>query len=131
MIKKIELKIFLIIFALLFIMITVVISYNAYNSYNSTIRGITLYIERSFDDRHLFEKEKIDGLYEVKVLDGKVVEDEKYSDEIKEYAKKIIDNNLDSGIIGKYIYKNRNHLGLDNRRWNGFTIWKWRYNKWY
>jgi len=122
MIKKIEVKIFLIIFVLLSIMITVVISYSAINSYNSTIRGITSYIERTFDDKRIFEKDEIEGLYAVKVASKGIIDEKLYTDEIKEYTQEILDNNLDSGIIGNYIYKNRNHEGMDKKRWNSFII---------
>ena len=122
MIKKIEIKIFLIIFVLLSIMITVVIAYNAYNSYNSTIRGITSYIERTFNDKRNFEKEEIEGLYAVKVSNKIIIDEKMYTDEIKEYTQEILDNNLDSGIIGNYIYKNRSQGGIDKKRRNSFIV---------
>ena len=110
MIKKIELKIFLIIFILLSIMISAIIAYNAYNSYFSTIRGIASYIERVYDDKRFIEKD-IEGLYAIKVDGYQLVDDDSISDEIKEYAKKIIDDKKDFGIIGDYIYRNRSRIG--------------------
>ena len=115
MIKKIELKIFLIIFVLLSIIITVVIAYNGYNSYNSTIRGISMYIERIFDDKRNPERENIEGLYAVKIVGRRVAEDNNVPDIIKEYAQKILKDNLMSGIIGDYIYTNRIRGGMDKK----------------
>ena len=122
MIKKIELKIFLIIFVLLTIMTSVVIAYNAYNSYNSTIRGITTYIERLYDEKRNPDREDIEGLYTLKVSSSKIIDDKEFPDEIRDYTQKIIDNGSTSGIIGDYIYSYKNRPGVDKRRWNSDFI---------
>ena len=115
MIKKIELKIFLLVFILLSIMITVVIIYNAYNSYNSTIMGIMSYVERVFDDKRNPERETIEGLYAIRISNHKIIEDNSYPEEIKEYAQEIIDKNSEFGIVGNYIYRNRNRDIMDRK----------------
>ncbi len=115
MIKKIELKIFLIIFVLLLIMIGVIIAFNAYSSYTSTVRGITSYVERLYDDKRNPERNDIEGLYAVKVAGPRMLDEELYSDEIKEYVHEIINNDSDYGIIGDYIYRNRSRNGMDKK----------------
>ena len=119
MIKKIELKIFLSVFILLSVIIGAIVTYNAFNSYNSTIKGITSYIERINDDRRNVEKD-IDGMYTIKVVDQMIVDEEDYSDEIIESVKEILDSHSESGIIKNYIYKNRSQGGFDKKRWNDY-----------
>ncbi len=115
MIDKIELKIFLIIFVLLSVMISAIIAYNVFNSYNSTVRGIALYVERIYDDKKNPARDSIEGLYAVKVANHKIVNDDNIPSEIKEYVQKIIKTNSDFGIIGDYIYKNKIRGGMDKK----------------
>ncbi len=112
MIKKIELKIFLIIFVLLSVLIGAIIAYNTYNSYDTTIKGITLYAERIFDDKKNAGREP-EGFYAIRVNNNRIVDEQLYDGEIITLVKEIIDNNNDSGIVGDYIYRNRRRMGPD------------------
>ena len=124
MINKLTKKIsFIIYFAitvpLLFIVTTFTISY-----YNSTIRSNSMFVDRVFvepkggpDDKRedRFETIKMDGVYSVTIVDGKITDSsEDISDEVKEYALKVINNNKQDGIIGNYIYNKRVHNMKDN-----------------
>ena len=74
-----------------------------------------MYVERIFDDKRNPERENIEGLYAVKIVGRRVAEDNNVPDIIKEYAQKILKDNLMSGIIGDYIYTNRIRGGIDKK----------------
>lgn len=119
MIKKIELKIFLIIFVLLSFIIGAVIILNTYNSYNLTINGIALYAERLYEDKRIIGREP-EGFYAIKIANNSIVEEDMYDDEIKSIVRNIIDKKIDTGIIDKYIYRNRHRIEIDKARWNNY-----------
>lgn len=110
MIKKMKLKIFLIIFFLLTLISTITISYNAYKSYKTTIRGIILYVENSNNT-----KKNNEDIYRFRVKDSKIMYGNSDDEKLKEYAMQVVDKKSKEGIIGNYIYKNSS-LSEDKKR---------------
>jgi len=106
MIKKIELKIFLIIFILLSIMVGVAIVYNTYSSYKSSIKSVSLYLEKIYEESKDSDEE-ISGFYKFRVKNKKVMYGNSDDSVLIEYAKNIYSSDMDSGIIGDYIFRNK------------------------
>ncbi len=120
MIKKLKNKIFLISFISLSTIIIGAIIIFAILNYHNTINTALLMINRMSDGggpkgepMHKPEeiiKFNIDGIYNIKIENGQIIENEneqEIDEEIKEYALKINKKRKDSGIIGKYVYRIR------------------------
>ena len=120
MINKLRKKIFWIIQLSLTIIILGVIIIFAGFSYRNTITASTMFIDRiegrnenpneliepEFDDNPFLVN--IDGTYKLEISNNNVIKESKgVTDEIRNYAIKISNNNQEKGYIEKYIYKTR------------------------
>ena len=131
MIERLKKKISLIIlFAISIPVLFIIIIYN-FSYYDNAIRTNTQFIDRFFGEpksgRHNQNNigddgviiDNMSGVYEVSILDGKVIQaSSDVTEELEEYALKISNKDSDSGIIGNYIYKKRNR----EMKSNGITV---------
>lgn len=117
MIDKLRKKVSLIVFfaisvPLVFLMIIYTVSY-----YNDTVRTNSEFVDRFFGEPNgemkknkefKFDISNMDGMYSVSINNGEIFRtSDNVTDEVKEYALKVSNNNSKSGIIGNYIYKKR------------------------
>lgn len=117
MIKKLRTKVSLIILlAISGPLLLIVIFYN-FSYYNNVIKANISFVERFPGEQKVipdskrdnnFDISQMEGIYSVFLNNGDIVNNsENVTDEIKQYALKIANDNKDNGIIGNYIYKKR------------------------
>lgn len=117
MIKKLRTKVSLIILlAISGPLLLIVIFYN-FSYYNNVIKANIGFVERFPGEQkgipdskrdNNFDISQMEGIYSVFLNNGDIVNNsENVTDEIKQYALKIANDNKDNGIIGNYIYKKR------------------------
>lgn len=124
MINKLRKKIFLIIQITLSIIILGIIILFAGFSYKNTITSSTMFMDR-IEEREDIKNDKpkepnslridtdpfminVDGVYKIEINNNSVIkESNNVTNEIKDYAFKLVSSNLEEGYIGNYIYKIR------------------------
>ena len=124
MINKLRKKIFLIIQITLSIIILGIIILFAGFSYKNTITSSTMFMDR-IEGREDIKNDKpkepnslridtdpfminVDGVYKIEINNNSVIkESNNVTNEIKDYAFKLVSSNLEEGYIGNYIYKIR------------------------
>ena len=121
MIEKLRKKIFYLIFVSLSIIVLGVIVLFAFLNYRNTVNtavimmnrmsgiGIPKEFDKLPDQEVIRENREIDGIYNVRIENNRIIEDNTQSQEdidetIKKYALEISEKRAESGIIGKYIY---------------------------
>ena len=117
MINKLKSKIFLLMMVSLSILVISLIVIFGIMNYTNTLRSATIMMERvsnfefsrrPTEDRILMpieEEAKIEGVYTVEVKDSSVIQNSENNTEIEAYAIKIANSKVDTGVIGKYLYK--------------------------
>ena len=111
MIKKMQFKIFMIIFSLISIILIVGVIYNRYTSYKLTIKNIMTYVEKSIED----DKEN-KNVYRFRIKDSEIKYGNSEDENLKRIAIKAFERNNDFGIIENYIYKNSNFSNERKRK---------------
>ncbi len=124
MINKLRKKIFLIIQITLSIIILGIIILFAGFSYKNTITSSTMFMDR-IEGREDIKNDKpkepnslridtdpfminVDGVYKIEINNNSVIkESNNVTNEIKDYAFKLVSSNSEEGYIGNYIYKIR------------------------
>lgn len=115
MIEKLKHKISLIVlFAISVPLLIIVLLYNI-SYYNNTIRANSLVVDRFIDDADNKKENRLnipemDGIYSISISNGAIKNTSKnVTEEIEAYASKLVNIKAESGIIGNYIYRKKNH----------------------
>ncbi len=126
MIKKLKSKISLIILCAIAIPLIIIVSIYTYSYYNDTIRANIGFVDRFIGEpNHDFEEidevknkkrdkppeiPNMEGIYYITITNGYITNySDNTTDEIKDYALKILNSNSEHGIIKNYIYQKRVH----------------------
>ena len=117
MIKKLRKKISLIILFAISIPLLLIIILNAYSYYDNIIKSNVRFVDRFFAEpeggpkrENKIEPIETNGIYSISIDNGTIHNySNNVTDEIKEYAIKVLSKTNESGIIGNYIYKQRVH----------------------
>ena len=113
MIKQLKSKIFFLIMISLSVLIVGIIVIFSVLNYSNTIKTATFMMDRFSNLEEKREKEsgnikpEVEGLYFIEVSNLKVVNNSNINSELEKYAIKVSNNKVESGIVGKYIYKVR------------------------